>query len=109
LVIELEAITAINCDTLAGGLEPLPGAVVQRSPHCGGLLGVLLAKPLNEAGADPPLSELSFDHRAPQNVILLPIAAFWSPTTKDPWARSVIERTFTLDEPFLVEWVESPL
>ncbi len=58
---------------MAGGLELLPGPVVQVMPHFGGSAESVTAKPLKLAGAVPPLSLLTFDHFAPQKVTLAPI------------------------------------
>src|SRR5438876_8489536 len=69
----------MNGATAGGGSELLPGSVVQ------GLQPFAwLAQPLKLGGADPPLSELSFHHWAPQNVTVLPTIAFWSPITNMP-------------------------
>ena len=62
LVIELEAITAMNGGTVAGGGELFPGWVTQVPPQVGGVKLVSSAKPLNAAGAAPPLSEFSVAH-----------------------------------------------
>lgn len=59
--IELETITPISAGSgAAGGGELFPGAAVQLAPHAG--LAAPRAKPLNAAGALPPVSELSFHH-----------------------------------------------
>ena len=83
LEIELETITAMKAGTVPGGPALLPGPVDQRVPQVAGTLG-LFAKPLKLSGADPPLSEFSFAHWAPQNVTCEPTPADWSPTTKAP-------------------------
>ena len=67
-VIELATMTAMNCGTLLGGPELLPGLLVQVPPQIAGLGLVERAKPLKALGAGPPLSEFSFAHCAPQNV-----------------------------------------
>src|SRR5260370_11065757 len=80
---ELVTITAMKVGSgPSGGGVLLPGSVVQATPQ----LGVLgsSAKPLKLRGAEPPLVGLSFAHRAPQKVTVLPVAAFLSPMTKLP-------------------------
>ena len=72
-------------------------------------MGDLTGKPLKLAGANPPLSELSFHHCAPQKVTGSPTVAFWSPITNDPLANNVIDSAFTAVGPLLAGWVESPL
>jgi len=72
LEIALDAITAMKEGTLSGGFELFPGSLVQFPPQ---LCGAVVANPLKEFGADPPLSELSFAHCAPQNSTVLPTAA----------------------------------
>src|SRR5262249_31618026 len=117
LVIELDAITAMNGGTVAGGtrLPPAwherrrpPALVLQLPPHCGRdrLLGASLVSPLKLDGAGPPLSELRFDHFAPQNVTLLPWVAFWSPITNGPGTWGMLARTIGVspraDEPLRI-------
>jgi hypothetical protein len=58
----------------AGGGALLPGSVLQPVPQLG--VDGSFAKPLNAAGADPPLSEFSFHHWAPQKVTDVPAALF---------------------------------
>src|SRR5919199_958543 len=83
LVIVLETITAMNSGSGAGGGCPLlPGGAVQFVPHV--TVGGFVSKPLNEAGAPPPLRLLRLDHCAPQKVNAVPIAALLSPITKLP-------------------------
>ena len=65
---------------------------------------MLAANPLKPAGALPALSLLSLDHCEPQKVTVLPRAALWSPSTKDPRFSSVIDSTFTEVEPELPSW-----
>src|SRR2546422_320669 len=84
LVIELDAITAMNGGTLAGGPELFPGSVAHVPPQAGGVVLVISAKPLNAAGAGPPLSELTFAHFAPQKVTAVPTAESRLPITKEP-------------------------
>ena len=43
-----------------------------------------MTQPLNDDGASPPLSVLSFHHCAPQNVTAVPTAALPSPIVKLP-------------------------
>ena len=62
LVIELEAITAMNEGTVAGGFELFPGSVVQVPPQADGVGLVWSAKPLKAAGAEPPLREFTVAH-----------------------------------------------
>lgn len=107
-VIELEAITSMNCGTVAGGFELLPGPLVQRSPHLGGLLGTLVAKPLKLAGGDPEPRLFSDGHRAPQKVTLRPTVASWSPITNDPCASAVAEVIDTCVLPWLGVCAASP-
>jgi hypothetical protein len=65
LSIELETITAISEGSgPAGGGGLLPGPVVQFVPHAA--VAGSVSKPLNAAGAAPPLRLLSFDHLAPR-------------------------------------------
>ena len=68
LLIELVTITLMNCGTVAGGVELLPGLVAQLCPQLGGLPEGMAPKPLKLLGADPPLSEFCCAHCAPQNV-----------------------------------------
>lgn len=107
-LMELDAITAMNSGTERGGLELVPGSVVQVSPHRGVLLGVVLAKPVKLAGAGPPLSEFGCDHWAPQKVTGLPTVAFRSPITNDPLASCVTSSPVTVVVPLPGLWVESP-
>src|SRR5437762_10694398 len=80
-VILLETITAMYAGNGPAGGELLPpGSVVQSAPQEGGVAA--FAKPLNEAGAAPPLRTFTFDHCDPQNVTE-PVAVL-SPTTKPP-------------------------
>ena len=82
-VIELETITAMNAGSgPGGGFALLPGPVVQFVPHV--TLAGFFSKPLNEAGALPPVRLFSIDHCAPQKVTEVPIAALLSPITKLP-------------------------
>ncbi len=69
---------------------------------------VLLTNPLKLDGAEPPLKAFKLDHCAPQNVILVPTVAFWSPITNDPCASSVIDKTLRVVDPLLPACVESP-
>ena len=81
---ELDTITAMKAGSgPAGGGALVPGAVDQPTPHAGRLAGEF-AKPLNAAGAPPPLRSFDFHHCAPQNVTAVPIAAFRSPITNAP-------------------------
>src|SRR6266481_740265 len=81
---ELDTITAMKAGSgPAGGGGLFPGAVDQVTPQAGRLPGAF-SKPLNEAGAAPPLRSFNFHHCAPQNVTAVPIAAFLSPITKVP-------------------------
>jgi hypothetical protein len=73
----------------------LPGSVVQLCPHTGAV--VLSSNPLKLLGALPPLSELSFDHWAPQNVTVVPFAALLFPIAKVPPAGVAL--TITVNEP----------
>jgi hypothetical protein len=72
-LMEVETTTAMYDGTLEGGPELLPGCVVQVWPHAG--IVRLLSKPLNAAGAVPPLSPFNFHHCEPQNVTSVPTAA----------------------------------
>src|SRR5260370_33417843 len=65
-----------------GGRALLPGRVAHWMPHTGAL--TLPSNPLNDAGAGPPLSELSLAHCAPQKVTAVPIALLWLQITKLP-------------------------
>src|SRR6185437_8608658 len=67
----------------AGGGGLLPGSVDQVAPHAGRLAGAF-SKPLNAAGAEPPLRSFRFHHCAPQNVTAVPTAALPSPITNVP-------------------------
>ena len=44
----------------------------------------MVAKPLNDEGALPPLSEFTFDHWLSEYVTVAPGVALRSPTTKAP-------------------------
>src|SRR2546429_5338541 len=66
----------------AGGGALLPGSVFQVSLHVGA--AGLLAKPLNAAGAVPPVTTFRLAHWAPQNVTVLPTPLEPSPTTNAP-------------------------
>ena len=68
LVIELATITVMVRETVAGGGGLLPGPVFHVPPQTGGCALVTLPKPLNAAGAGPPLSAFRFAHCAPQKV-----------------------------------------
>ena len=76
-VIWLETTTETRSPTDAGGAELLPGRVVQACPH---VAVALSANPLNDAGAPPPLSVLSFHHCAPQKVTWAPTEILPNPT-----------------------------
>ena len=67
-VIELATITVMEGPILLGGWELFPGLVVHVPPQAGGFILVESAKPLNAAGAGPPLREFCLAHCAPQNV-----------------------------------------
>src|SRR3954467_14613165 len=67
---------------VAGGLEVLPGWVFQVPPQVG--VGLLVSKPLNAAGAVPPLRGLSLAHWAPQKDTWVPLAVLASPVAKSP-------------------------
>src|SRR5262249_24127098 len=78
---ELATITAINSGSGPdGGWGLLPGRVTQAPPQPVGLTS--RAKPLNAAGAVPPLSTFFFHHWAPQKRTWPD--AVWSPTTNVP-------------------------
>jgi hypothetical protein len=84
---ELETSTAMKAGSGPGGGGGLePGSVDQSIPQATPLLG-LDSKPLNAAGAVPPLSVFRFHYCAPQNVTFVPTAAFPSPITKLPPSR----------------------
>src|SRR5262249_51969391 len=73
-----------------GGAELLPGRVVHFAPQAGGFV-VVAAKPLNDAGAAPPLSRLSADHVLDHHVTVVvgvAVAAALSPRTNAPWSRN---------------------
>src|ERR1051325_2630265 len=83
LVIRLDTITAMNSGSgPAGGCPLLPGGAVQLVPHV--TVAGFVSKPLNEAGAPPPVRLFSDDHCAPQKVTFVPTAALLSPITKFP-------------------------
>src|SRR5438552_13151720 len=67
-----------------GGLA-LPFAMLQPTPQLGNV--DVCPKPLNLAGAEPPLRRLSLDHWPPQNVTAVPLALLPSPIAKAPDAR----------------------
>src|SRR6266480_1386112 len=100
-LMELETTTAMKAGRgPGGGGVLLPGSVDHWVPHAA-VEGVS-SKPLNAAGADPPLSVLSFDHCAPQKVTLVPRAALPSPITKLPPAtttKTVTLHDAVVDEP----------
>src|SRR5438270_5827602 len=82
-LIECETMTAMNVGSGPGGGGGLsPGDVVQLVPHV--TAGGDFSKPLNEAGAVPPVRPFSFHHSALQNVTEFPTTAFLSPMTKLP-------------------------
>src|SRR6266849_6234618 len=82
-LIELETITAMYAGSgPAGGGVLLPGSVDQLTPHV--TVAGVSSKPLNSAGAAPPLRLFSFHHWAPQKVTAVPTAALLSPITKLP-------------------------
>src|SRR5437763_3932905 len=81
LLMELVTITAMYSGSgPAGGPALLPGSVLQPVPQ-EGAAGVS-AKPLNVAGALPPLRLFAFAHCAPQNCTV-PVALL-SPMTNAP-------------------------
>jgi hypothetical protein len=61
-VIELDTMTAMYGEMLAGGPELLPGSLTQALPQPGKLVVADSAKPLKLAGAGPLLSEFYFAH-----------------------------------------------
>src|SRR5436309_13588916 len=72
---ELVTITPMKAGSgPAGGGALLPGSVLQSVPQLG--TDGFLAKPLKLAGAEPALSEFSFDHCEPQNVTGVPLPVF---------------------------------
>src|SRR5687767_3798862 len=77
-------ITPMNCGTVAGGFELLPGALVHAWPQVGAPLP--FSQPLNASGADPPVMGLFCDHCAPQKFTRAPGSAATSPTTNAPLA-----------------------
>ena len=79
----LETRTPIKEGNEAGGLPLFPGRAIHVPPHDGGEVLVFVANPLKLSGAAPPLSELSVDQLAPQNVTVAPVALSWSPMTKN--------------------------
>src|SRR6266511_1058425 len=82
-LIELETITAISAGSgPGGGGGLLPVDVVQFVPHV--TVGGDFSKPLNEAGAVPPLRLFSFHHLAAQKVTAVQTTALLSPITKFP-------------------------
>ena len=75
LLIELETITAISEGSGPAGRGGLsPGPVVQSVGQAA--VGGVVSKPLNAAGAVPPLRPFSFHHLAPQKLTSVPSAAF---------------------------------
>ena len=70
----------------ATGDESLPGPVVHVPPQTGGVELGAAAKPLNDAGAPPPVSVLRLDHCEPQKVTFdePACAAEASPSTNAP-------------------------
>ena len=109
LVILLAAITAMYSGTVAGGAEEVPGLLVHFSPQVGGLTEDS-AKPLNDAGADPPESEFSFHHPDPHHWTSSDVltVVFLSPITNEPWASTVGEITVAAVVPLLPSWFSSP-
>src|SRR4051812_17648465 len=85
LVTLLDTITLMTPATVGGGPGLFPDSLVHPMPQAGGFEADS-AKPLNAAGAAPPLTEFDFAHRAPQNVTVLPGAALPSPITNAPRA-----------------------
>src|SRR5512132_2484820 len=87
LLIELETITAMYGGSgPAGGCGLLPGPVVQFVPQFT-VTGVF-SKPLNAAGAVPPVRPFNFQHCEPQPGTAVPTVAFWFPITQFPPAEA---------------------
>src|SRR5919197_2902911 len=102
-LIELATITPMNDGNgPSGGGALLPGDVVQSMPHVG--VGGDFAKPLNEAGAAPPVRLFSFGHWAPQKVTEVPTAALLSPMTKLPPPATTQYTNAEADELLLLEF-----
>src|SRR5688500_15915011 len=78
----LVTITPMNCGTVGGGFELLPGRDVQVWPHVGAALPS--SQPSNASGAEPVLVGLLFAHCAPQKLTRTPGEATRSPTTNAP-------------------------
>ena len=55
-LILLETTTPMKGGSVSGGFELLPGLVTQVSPQTGGLVLIVVAKPLKLSGPGPPLS-----------------------------------------------------
>ena len=81
-VMLLATTTPMKGGIVSGGLELLPGRLVQVSLQAGGLVLTSEAKPLKLSGAGPPLSTLSRDQLWPQNSTD-PVSVS-SPTTNEP-------------------------
>lgn len=64
-----------------GGFPLFPGRAVQVPPHEGGEELAFVANPLKLSGAGPPVSELSVDQLALQNVTVAPVASQWVDAT----------------------------
>ncbi len=54
--------TAMTAGTVEGGEELFPGLAVHVPPQLGGVVLVVSANPLKDAGAVPPDRRLSFHH-----------------------------------------------
>src|SRR5437762_948054 len=79
---ELETITAMNCGTICGGFELLPGRLVHVLPQVGEVL--LFSKPLKALGPGPPVIGLFWDQCEPQKFRVAPPARL----TKSPIAKA---------------------
>src|SRR5438445_4645480 len=76
-------ITPMNAGSGPAGCGALlPGSVLHVSRHVD--WAGLFAKPLNDAGAVPPLRTFRLAHWAPQKVTALPLPLEPSPTTNEP-------------------------
>src|SRR6266545_2056924 len=101
LLIELETITAMSAGSGPGGGDALlPGDVVQLVPHV--TVGGDFSKPLNEAGAVPPVRLFRFHHCAPQKVTEVPTAALLLPMTKLPPPATTQKTSADVDELLLL-------
>ena len=87
-VTRLVTITAMYAGTVDGGVALVPPVVVQVQPVAGGVVEIVLAKPLNAAGA-AGASGFADAQAVDQKVTVAPVTADLLPTTIEPRDRYV--------------------